>query len=1186
MIPSSKRWMLAALGAAACVTGCGGGGVSPPLAGGIGSVVSAQGAGMEVDFDPDALPVPEIPLPNDVLTVPDDRTPTHKRVNIPLDSDTTFEFRLRQAINDLDGFGLTQPISVSFAGPMDMDTIRVNFDDDPTNDTIFIVNLNPDSPRFGERVEIDWTHALLPTDRSDRPFNLSIAPFDEATALARLALGGERLYNIALGIGNREPFYEDETDTILMQPALPLEDGSVYGVYLTRGLRDARGNIPRSPFRPAIALFTQFASLNRGLPILARDHGVAPQDLAFAWCFTTMSAFAELDTARMGLDGTGPLAYLPEAFPPVIETLDPVHPDGSVALSTNNIYAFLLAVAPGLLNFVGGDFLPSGSPPALIEGLQRFLDDPVEFVGTLAAAMGVEGNAKGAGNPIEDLVSGRLVDGILPEITFEHVSHIVGGVYRSPRLTDERKVFDPRLFEGTRRLDPAREGDSELVPFLLTVPKTVPPGTRKTGFDGPPFPVLHFIHPNQTERLIGIMVANRAAEYGYAVAAIDQAEHGPLLPMPEKQLRKLLERGDPAVADLTLQLLPFAMGVLNVAGFTPFPVDEPAPASIKLLDLIAEANDRAAILSAMSDEELFQAYADIPLVHMINGRGRATEDRDHDGIVENGEAFFTADLGRTRDLIRQTIVDQMQMARVVNALCADRNGNGANDPEEGDFDKDGVCDVGGPENVGNTVAMGESQGGVLGSVYLGTESVVRNGVLNVPGGSYVKIIERTNLSFVFERILREVLGPFAAAIPGDGSPEAEALGVGDGQVAVLLIDREVGPSMQGLYELNIGSPPDDPFVPYVVLDAAPETDLTTILGTDRESPIGRPIRVTNLTRNHDSFGTVGPDGRFAVGIPTDAGDEILVRTPTGEARFTAVGEGLGLPRNTARLRRFLDIAQMVIDPSDAMNYATRWVLHPPPGLPAKNVLVQTDPGDKTVPVSNQVALMRAMGVLEGEELKNVVDGNLVTGVRYLPNESDIAGLNDRLEDLCLCLDGSDRRAQCEGKEDFNEIVGMNEAWRDRTWARLSAAAGAPNYSAATFHLGGEHAYFFAPFSLSKDGKSLGAERYTLIAQTQAMEYVTNPASFTPLSRTYRAEDNQCPVDLFGSGSGELLPSLDLILSTACGSCDMDVTCDVAGAGTPVGVLRAAAGTLAWLGPLLFLAVLRVRAAARVHEGRA
>src|SRR5690606_10663208 len=44
--------------------------------------------------------------------------------------------------------------------------------------------------------------------------------------------------------------------------------------------------------------------------------GVSPDEVAFAWSFTTQTVTRELEHLRMGLYGRGPLRALAEAFPP------------------------------------------------------------------------------------------------------------------------------------------------------------------------------------------------------------------------------------------------------------------------------------------------------------------------------------------------------------------------------------------------------------------------------------------------------------------------------------------------------------------------------------------------------------------------------------------------------------------------------------------------------------------------------------------------------------------------------------------------------------------------------------------------------------------------------------------------------------------------------------------------------
>ncbi|TMA28760.1 MAG: hypothetical protein E6J78_04955 [Deltaproteobacteria bacterium] len=77
-------------------------------------------------------------------------------------------------------------------------------------------------------------------------------------------------------------------------------------------------------------------------------------------------------------------------------------------------------------------------------------------------------------------------------------------------------------------------------------------------------------------------------------------------------------------------------------------------------------------------------------------RGRA-RDLDYDGVKDPGGDFWTADTFHTRDAVRQSIVDWMQLVRVLRSF--DGTGKmvqGGQVLAAGDFNGDGIPDIGGP----------------------------------------------------------------------------------------------------------------------------------------------------------------------------------------------------------------------------------------------------------------------------------------------------------------------------------------------------------------------------------------------------------------------------------------------------------------------------------------------------------
>jgi len=106
-----------------------------------------------------------------------------------------------------------------------------------------------------------------------------------------------------------------------------------------------------------------------------------------------------------------------------------------------------------------------------------------------------------------------------------------------------------------------------------------------------------------------------------------------------------------------------------------------------------------------------------------------------------------------------------------------------------------------------------------------------------------------------------------------------------------------------------------------------------------------------------------------MGVAADVGQTVRLTsygadgTPLDQRDLVAPLKGFGLDRNTPRLRRFIGLAQITMEPGDPINYAPHWFLDPLKGVPPKNVFQLTDPGDLTVPINNQIALARAGGLL-------------------------------------------------------------------------------------------------------------------------------------------------------------------------------------------------------------------------------
>ena len=130
-----------------------------------GWLSAEQTGGPTVVYELTAVPLPEIPLPNDQATRLDPDSPTGRRLNISEEATTEYERRTRRAFNELDGFGAYAPIIVSFDQPLDVADLfsRMGENDDFRDDALFLLNTDPSCSRYGEEIALDMGRGRFPT---------------------------------------------------------------------------------------------------------------------------------------------------------------------------------------------------------------------------------------------------------------------------------------------------------------------------------------------------------------------------------------------------------------------------------------------------------------------------------------------------------------------------------------------------------------------------------------------------------------------------------------------------------------------------------------------------------------------------------------------------------------------------------------------------------------------------------------------------------------------------------------------------------------------------------------------------------------------------------------------------------------------------------------------------------------
>ena len=398
-------------------------------------------------------------------------------------------------------------------------------------------------------------------------------------------------------------------------------------------------------------------------------------------------------------------------------------------------------------------------------------------------------------------------------------------------------------------------------------------------------------------------------------------------------------------------------------------------------------------------------------------------DLNGDGEPDSGGDFWSSYLFHTRDGVRQSVLDHIQLVRILRSfgaggsmLCRDAEGgwdqpatkkcdlDGDGDPEvAGDFNADGTPDVGGPAAKFGT--WGESLGGILSAIHGAVDPFVTTAVPGSGGGGLADIGVRSFQGGVVEAVLLRMWGPLVVSVPASersscSESESEKCTVCAADQVSL---RWVAPDVNGTGEVEIGC-----FAPGVLKN-------TTAF-------------VVNRTNNELRCAGVGDDERMRVGVPSSAGDWIQISfyeskdavksyatceptipvgtlpkidvTAWGKGRFSqgaenaagtatcasasctafqgyffgegeqlvAPADGLGQIRQTPELRRFLTLAQAALDPGDPVSFAPYYAIKPmtdPSGkeIAPHAVLTLNTIGDMNVPVSAGIAFGRATGAL-------------------------------------------------------------------------------------------------------------------------------------------------------------------------------------------------------------------------------
>lgn len=391
--------------------------------------------------------------------------------------------------------------------------------------------------------------------------------------------------------------------------------------------------------------------------------------------------------------------------------------------------------------------------------------------------------------------------------------------------------------------------------------------------------------------------------------------------------------------------------------------------------------------------------------HLLDDRVR---DLDNDGIGDPGGDMFSADAFHTRDMVRQPVLDAVQL---VEALRACGTGEmerviptAAGPIHTGerlvscDWDGDGQPDFAGPDL--EVLVEGVSQGGIMSSLGVAVQDATA-GVVTVPGGGLVDLGLRTDIDDVAYTMVGRAISPLVVGYAAEGGIDVyqQVISVNDdalvyvGHVDRIPMDGTVVVRNLTLGEEEVGLvPADGRFRVPIAANALDAGEKKALLGIPDS---GHWTGVYSVPDNE------GLGDRLEIEVLDAAGrrvelldrfaDEVLHEGVTMEERspLVAASWGLGLRRGSRDLQRVIGVLGMAIEPADPIAYARRWADEPFAG--SKDVLVHLTLGDTTVPESTGVALARAAGLVD---FRAIDPRYGTTADRFLVDRGVVHGLEE------------------------------------------------------------------------------------------------------------------------------------------------------------------------------------------------
>jgi hypothetical protein len=356
--------------------------------------------------------------------------------------------------------------------------------------------------------------------------------------------------------------------------------------------------------------------------------------------------------------------------------------------------------------------------------------------------------------------------------------------------------------------------------------------------------------------------------------------------------------------------------------------------------------------------------------------------------AESGGDQWTADPFHTRDMVRQAVVDWMQMIRSFQACGTgemeriEMTIDGPLPTGEGvtscDWDNDGVVDMGGPD--ARFVLAGGSLGGINAGVAAGVIPDVEAFSPIVAGGGTLDIGVRTEIGGAVEALIGRLTTPMFLGYPNDegGLNIVQMVNSVTDMVELPVGTIDSVPAMGSVVVENITKgtsrtgmiPQDGRFRLSLGADGLDYFEKREVSGMPLDGPVlGSTYEVDDTTVLGDAFVVTLFDesGVEVASFDSWAGDVVHegVTMRAGQA-LVAGSHGTGHIRGTPQVRRLAMLLASVLEPGDAISYAPHWYKEPFEELGGKavNVLAVPTPGDMIVCINTGIALSRAAGIVD------------------------------------------------------------------------------------------------------------------------------------------------------------------------------------------------------------------------------